>query len=61
MANVGMLVCSFYVKKRLSRGEESVFPLNQPFHLTKDEEDLTYTDIFDILYHDSSVKSLKRP
>ena len=29
----GMLVCSFNLKQRFSRGEENVYPLNQQYEL----------------------------
>ena len=38
----GMLVCSFNLKQRFSRGEENVYPLNQQYELKLENETLEY-------------------
>lgn len=49
MVNYGMLVCSFYLKKRFSRGEENVLPLNNPFSVERDDETVEFENIFSAL------------
>ena len=38
----GMLVCSFNLKQRFSRGEENVYPLNQQYELKLENETFHY-------------------
>ena len=40
----GMLVCSFNLKQRFSRGEENVYPLNQQYELKLENETLRIED-----------------
>ena len=48
MAANGMLVCSFYVKKRFSRSEDSFLPLNQTIEIKPSEDE---TVEFDNIFH----------
>lgn len=49
MTNCAMLVCSFYVKKRFSRGDEKLHLLNQEITVGDDESQKVFRDIFEIL------------
>ena len=40
----GMLVCSFNLTQRFSRGEENVYPLNQQYELKLENETLRIED-----------------
>ncbi len=41
MVNSGMLICSFYLKKRFQRGEEELLPLNSEYEFI-DEDDIQH-------------------
>ena len=51
MATHGMLVCSFYIKKRFSRGVEEPLLLNQPYSVDISEGDgVTFDDVFQMIF-----------
>ena len=54
----GMLVCSFNLKQRFSRGEENVYPLNQQYELKLENETLRIEDaakFFQIFCHIAGI------
>lgn len=56
MVSCGMLVCSFYIKKRFSRKNKSVYNLNHEIVSVADEEEISFSDIFDLvnLFYENS-------
>lgn len=48
MVNSGLMICSFYLKKRGHRGFEVRHSLNAPY--TTRDGNRTYTDVFDMFY-----------
>ncbi len=51
MATHGMLVCSFFIKKRFSRGTVELLPLNQPYSVTTDDgETVSFENIFHMVF-----------
>ena len=58
MVNCGMLVCSFYIKKKFSRKNNGIFNLNHEIVSISDEkEEKTFSDIFELLdsFFDESI------
>ena len=51
MVNSGMMICSFFLKKRYSRGKvEDVCKLNSEYTFTKDDDTVvSFADVFEIL------------
>lgn len=49
MTNCAMLVCSFYLKKRFSRGDEKLCLLNRGISIGDEESEYEFVDIFDAL------------
>ncbi len=49
MINSGMMICSFFLKKRYSRGKnEDLFKLNTRYDFTKDNVVVSFSDVFEI-------------
>ena len=46
MPNHGLLVCSFFVRKRFSREDGANYKLNHEYEATVDDQDLKFKDIF---------------
>lgn len=51
MVNSGMMICSFFLKKRYSRGKvEDICKLNSEYTFTKDDDTgVSFADVFEIL------------
>lgn len=49
MATNGMLVCSFFLKKRFSRGEDTLLPLNQPYSFDREDKVIEFDDFFQMI------------
>ena len=49
MATNGMLVCSFYIKKRFARDDE-YFPLNHPFPIRQENGEIEFDSVFSIIH-----------
>lgn len=50
MTSHGMLVCSFYIKKRFSKGTNELLPLNLPFSIEiEDGKRAVFDDVFHML------------
>ena len=52
MVNSGMLICSFYLKKRFKRGGEELVPLNAEYEFANEEGRCShFENALDIIYH----------
>lgn len=50
MVSSGLLLCSFYLKKRFQRGNDEPIPLNETFEFNDDDEKAhSYSDIFEMI------------
>lgn len=51
MVNNGMLICSFYLKKRFQRGDDELWPLNSEYEFKDEDENSRYfQDVLDIMF-----------
>jgi len=48
MANSGLLICSFYLKKRFSQGDKYSYALNQAYEYNDDEKSYLFNNIFEM-------------
>ena len=51
MTNQGMLVCSFNMKKRFSRGEENLYSLNHQYQTDNKENSTTFENAMEMFRH----------
>lgn len=51
MTNQGMLVCSFNMKKRFSRGEENLYSLNHQYQTDNEENSTTFENAMEMFRH----------
>ena len=48
MTNQGMLVCSFNMKKRFSRGEENTYSLNHSYQRDNEENPIAFENAMEM-------------